>query len=102
MIITIIATALIQCVVRTHAGWITGALASTARSPLAARLDILVPSTVPLAGSYGSIRRALPLRYCNTGYMNDACGASRSQKSEPGCPGSRSAHPGGDEVRMDG
>src|ERR1035438_9117898 len=43
MIIRIIATALIQCTVRTHAGWMTFAVAVTVRSSLAARLDIANP-----------------------------------------------------------
>src|ERR1700716_975260 len=43
MIIRIIATALIQCTVRTHAGWITLAGAVAACSWLAVMLDMAVP-----------------------------------------------------------
>src|SRR5260370_120238 len=45
------------------------------------------------------IRRNPQLRYCPAGYNTDACRVSRSQKSEPGCPGSPLAHPVGDWIR---
>src|SRR6202035_769132 len=91
MIIRIIATALIQCTVRTHAGWMTFAVAGTVASSLAARLDIAILSLFPsLEADTPIIRREPGLRYCNRDYQNDAKRASRSQKSEPGCPGSRS------------
>src|SRR3954470_2742898 len=89
MIIKIIATALIQCATRTHAGWITVAVAGTARSSLAARLDILFLGCSIIEIRYPIIRQALRVRYLNTGYSIDAWTASRSQKSEPDCPGSR-------------
>src|ERR1700688_1050275 len=91
MIIRIIATALIQCTVRTHAGWITLAVVGTARSSLAARLDIAIPWLFHLWKSVRSnIRRELRLRYCHTDHKIDAGRVWRSQKSEPGCPGPRS------------
>src|SRR6202035_3175882 len=90
MIIRIIATALIQCTVRTHAGWMTFAVAGTVPSSLATRLDITILSLFHLLESIPIIRREPGLRYCNRDYQNDAKRASRSQKSEPGCPGSRS------------
>src|SRR5437868_11830075 len=88
MIITIIATALIQCAIRTHAGWMTVAVAGTARSSFAARLDILFLGCSVIEIWYPIIRQALRVRYLNTGYSIDARSASRSQKSEPGRPGS--------------
>src|SRR5665647_118398 len=91
MIIRIIATALIQCTVRTQAGWITFAVAGTARSLLAARLDMAIPGLFHLEGSlHRIICRELRVRYCHTGDKVDAGRVSQSQKSEPGCPGSRS------------
>src|SRR5258706_7585192 len=84
MIIRMIATALIQCTIRTHAGWMTFALDGACAS-LAARLDMVVPS---LDTSIRVIRREPLLRYCN---KNDQVGARRvrrSQKNEPDCPGS--------------
>src|SRR3954464_15923104 len=90
MIITIIATALIQCVARTHPGWMTVTADGMARSSLAARLDIFIPRLFLSRGRYPSIRQALPVRYCNPGYVIDVSSASRSRKSEPGCPGSLS------------
>src|SRR5665647_842521 len=92
MIIRIIATALIQCTVRTQAGWIALAVVGTARSSLAARLDMAVPWLFRLLewSIRPIIRRELRLRYCHTDYKIDACRVWRSQKSEPGCPGSRS------------
>src|SRR5258706_3112561 len=82
MIIRMIATALIQCTIRTHAGWMTFALDGACAS-LAARLDMVVPS---LDTSIRVIRREPLLRYCN---KNDQVGARRvrrSQKNEPDCP----------------
>src|SRR5476651_1461443 len=67
-------------------------------SPLAARLDISVPWSVlaiPLTVDTPFIRPECLLRYCHAGYQVDACRVSRSQKSEPGCPGSRAARPVG-------
>jgi hypothetical protein len=45
MIIRTVATALIQCTVRTQAGWITFAGLEAVCSSLTARLDMSVPRT---------------------------------------------------------
>src|SRR4051812_42826141 len=99
MIMMIVATALIQCVVRTHAGCMVVGFAATERSSLAARLDIFRILGVPCGISIPIMRQAWPVRYCNKGYEIDARGAWRSQKSEPGCPGSRFAAPVGKQDR---
>src|ERR1700688_3213764 len=99
MIIRIIATALIQCTVRTQAGWITfaGAGAGTARSSLAATLDITNPWFFHRWRSlHRIIRREPRLRYCHTHDQIDAGRVSQSQKSEPGRPRLAVAHPVGD------
>src|SRR6266481_3283252 len=73
--------------------------AATARSSLAARLDISNPGCSTVEIDTPIIRRNPPLRYCHAGYKTHACRVSRSQKSEPGCPGSPLAHPVGDGIR---
>src|ERR1043165_5037296 len=90
MIIRIIATALIQCTTRTHAGWITFAGTTAVRCSLAVMLDMAVPPE--FAQDYTPKSRS---RYCDTTYQVDRNKVLRSQKSEPGCPGSLSAHPVG-------
>src|ERR1700730_9595394 len=98
MIIRIIATALIQCTVRTHAGWMTFVVAGTVRSSLAARLDMVVPSLENRL--LRTIRRELRLRYCHRDAGIDTLRPLRSQNSEPGCPGSPLASPVGDRFRI--
>src|SRR5882757_11175407 len=102
MIIRIIATALIQCTVRTQAGWMTFPVAGTVRSSLAARLDMAIPLAVPSldrvgTGLYAGTRRSVTvlaaIRLIPGVYW-------RSQKSEPGRPGSPLTHPGGDQIGM--
>src|ERR1035437_3065056 len=76
MIIRIIATALIQCTVRTHAGWRILAWAGMALVSLAARLDIAIPrlfrlsNLVPLlyAGSFGFVTAIATIRSMPAGY----------------------------------
>src|SRR5665213_3679291 len=85
MIIRIIATALIQCTIRTHAGWMTFAVTAGGLA-LAARLDIAIPS-LKIVPTH-TIRREPGLRYRNARYRIGAQQARRSQKGEPGCPGS--------------
>src|ERR1700731_1860992 len=72
----------------------TFAVAGTVCSSLAARLDIAFPGfflAVPSqTADAPNIRRARRLRYCHTNDKIDTGRASRSQKSEPGRPGSRS------------
>src|SRR6478752_162295 len=75
----------------------TVAWAASVRSLLAARLDMSIPGCSIAEVDMPVIRRNPRLRYCHAGYNTDACSASRSQKSEPGCPGSR-AHPIGDWI----
>src|SRR5665647_632529 len=96
MIIRIIATALIQCTVRSHAGWTTLVWAGMALVSLAARLDIAIPRLFHLfEPGTPSIRRELRLRYCLRDDKIDTRRLSSSQKCEPGCPGSRSRIPVG-------
>src|SRR5687767_1247086 len=94
MIIRTIATALIQWTMRTQAGWMTFVVVAAAAGwSLTARLDMVVPWLFHTKGrpiqAYtpepgGSL---LPRRY-----QVDACSLWRSQKSEPGCPGSPFRH----------
>ena len=93
-----IATALIQCMIRTQAGWIT--LAARAGWSVTARLDMTVPwldvsipHYTPITGVFVTRIRAIefvPPRH------------RWSQKSEPGCPGSRCASAAGTiQARID-
>src|SRR5882757_1940847 len=96
MIIRIIATALIQCTMRTQRGCIALVVtAGTARSWLAVTLDMAHPCRI-LASYYtpGTGISLLPCRPSRRCWQ-----AWRSQKSEPGCPGSSFAHPKGDWIR---
>src|ERR1017187_6149466 len=69
--------------------------AGTARSSLAARLDMRFPQASIFRTRYPTIRRELRLRYCPADDWLDARRGSRAQKCEPGCPGSRSRIPVG-------
>src|ERR1051325_861261 len=90
MIIKIIETALIECTTRTPAGSITFAGTVAVLASLAVMLDMAVPPE--FAPDYTP---ESPSRYCDTTYQVDRSGVWRSQKSEPGCPGSPSAYPVG-------
>src|SRR3954463_7118948 len=57
-----------------------------ARSSLAARLDIFIPRLFLSRGRYPSIRQALPVRYCNPGYVIDVSSASRPRKASRVAP----------------
>src|SRR5216684_2290802 len=70
-----------------------------ARSSLAARLDMSILGCSIAEFDIPIIRRNPLLRYCPAGYKTHACRQSRSQKSEPGCPGSPLAHPVGNWTR---
>src|ERR1700760_382704 len=102
MIIRIMASALVQCMARTQAGWITLAGSLRVKSSAAARLDIVI--LVKIARCEG-IRRKLLFRYCMNPAGSMAHRRLYSQKSEPGFPGSPVAHPvrtvwGGPDTRL--
>src|SRR5258708_37218932 len=61
MIISTIATALVQCSARTQAGWMIFVAADVACSSLTVRADI----AVSCCGSYQLIRREPGFRYCH-------------------------------------
>src|SRR5580704_6456147 len=92
MIIMIMATALVQCMARTQAGWITLAGSLWVKSSAAARLDIVI--LVQIA-RHSIIRRKLWFRYWMNPAGSTADRRPHSQKSEPGFPGSPSCIPWG-------
>src|SRR3954467_15649816 len=91
MIIRTIATALVQCMIRTQAGWITLAGVAPAWPSAAARLDVALDMAGSVHGDWivpTTIRRRLA--FVTTGETHNSRWASnditksRSQKSEPG------------------
>src|ERR1700752_1458026 len=90
MIIRIIATALAQCIARTQAGWTTFAGLCAMWSSVTVRVDMAAPFFHP---SLAIIRQGPGFRYQPPAYGNNAFGLCRSQKGEPGHPGSLVAHP---------
>src|ERR1700754_720495 len=95
MIIRIIATALIQCTMRTQAGWITLAAAGTACSSLAARLDMAHPwrrfDSYYTPGTDVSLLPCCLSRRCPQGMA--------VTKKRAGLPRPAITHPVGDSIR---
>src|SRR4051812_36720814 len=77
MIMRIIATALIQCTTRTHAGWMIRAGATTVLCSLAVMLDMAVPPE--FAPDY---TRKTPFRYCDRGHQADFTARHCEERSD--------------------
>src|ERR1700722_15861557 len=75
----------------------TFAGAGAARWALPERLDILFPGRFRAGPRYRIIRRERGFSYSHAGYPAGPRELSRSQKSEPGCPGSPMRVPRGDD-----
>src|SRR5215475_413739 len=86
MIIMIMATALIQCMVRTHAGWITFAGSRVALLSAAARLDIDAPLRIRLRRVYarnpGFVTRSQPIEWMLSAHRIH----KRASRVSPGAP----------------
>src|SRR5665647_45662 len=102
MIIRIIATALIQCTVRTQAGWITLAVVGTARSSLAARLDMADPWLFRLWGGAFDYTPGTPTSLLPTARSNRCRQGITVTKKRAGLPRLAVARPVGDRGRTDG
>src|SRR5712671_5265332 len=91
MIISTIATALIQCRARTQAGWITFVVVAVARSSLTVRVDM----ALPVGSSYQFIRREPGSRYCHVAIQSMHGEHFGHKKASRVAPARRLTHPVG-------
>src|SRR3979490_3069893 len=98
MIISTIATALVQCRARTQAGWITFVVVAVARSSLTVRVDM----ALPVGSSYQFIRREPGSRYCHVAIQSIHCEHCGQKKASRVAPARRLARPCWDARELGG